>query len=154
MFKTRFQNVKKTKCHILIYYVWNLNIYFSFQFHSKLHHSNATSRYGILVSVIFIVFLTEEFYNINSLLCFYRLSYRIYLWTHRRDFSVSFFLFILAGQEKFRAMTPMYYRNANAALLCFDLTNYKSFLDVKDWVQELHKYVVITFSYKNSMKNY
>lgn len=49
---------------------------------------------------------------------------------------------ILAGQEKFRAMTPMYYRNANAALLCFDLTNYKSFLDVKDWVQELHKYVI------------
>lgn len=46
-----------------------------------------------------------------------------------------------AGQEKFRAMTPMYYRNANAALLCFDLTNYKSFLDVKDWVQELHKCV-------------
>lgn len=38
-------------------------------------------------------------------------------------------------------MTPMYYRNANAALLCFDLTNYKSFLDVKAWVQELHKYV-------------
>lgn len=47
-----------------------------------------------------------------------------------------------AGQEKFRAMTPMYYRNANAALLCFDLTNYKSFLDIKDWVQELHKNVI------------
>lgn len=72
------------------------------------------------------------------------------------DFTSSFFLiafwvftflslFILAGQEKFRAMTPMYYRNANAALLCFDLTNHKSFLDVKDWVQELHKYEFLVF---------
>lgn len=47
-----------------------------------------------------------------------------------------------AGQEKFRAMTPMYYRNANAALLVFDITNYKSFLEVKGWVQELHKYII------------
>lgn len=44
-----------------------------------------------------------------------------------------------AGQEKFRAMTPMYYRNANAALLVFDLTNYNTFVEVKGWVQELHK---------------
>lgn len=47
--------------------------------------------------------------------------------------------FGIAGQEKFRAMTPMYYRNANAALLVFDLTNYNSFVEVKGWVQELHK---------------
>lgn len=43
----------------------------------------------------------------------------------------------------------MYYRNANAALLCFDLTNYKSFLDVKDWVQELHKYILLLLFTKN-----
>lgn len=48
-------------------------------------------------------------------------------------------LFYQAGQEKFRAMTPMYYRNANAALLVFDLTNYNSFVEVKGWIQELHK---------------
>ncbi|XP_031628180.1 vacuolar protein sorting-associated protein 21 [Contarinia nasturtii] len=47
-----------------------------------------------------------------------------------------------AGQEKFRAMTPMYYRNANAALLVFDLTNYNSFVEVKGWIQELHKNVI------------
>lgn len=44
-----------------------------------------------------------------------------------------------AGQEKFRAMTPMYYRNANAALLVFDISNYNSFSEVKTWVQELLK---------------
>lgn len=50
-----------------------------------------------------------------------------------------------AGQEKFRAMTPMYYRNANAALLVFDITSYKSFVEVKGWVQELHKYIICIY---------
>lgn len=32
-----------------------------------------------------------------------------------------------AGQERFRAMTRNYYRNANGILLCFDLTDMNSF---------------------------
>lgn len=42
-----------------------------------------------------------------------------------------------AGQERFRAMAPMYYRNANAALLVFDISKYNSFIEIKSWVQEL-----------------
>lgn len=42
-----------------------------------------------------------------------------------------------AGQERFRAMAPMYYRNANAALLVFDISKYNSFMEIKSWVQEL-----------------
>jgi Ras-related protein Rab-21 len=38
-------------------------------------------------------------------------------------------------------MAPMYYRNANAALLVFDITYYNSFLEVKSWVQELQRNV-------------
>lgn len=80
----------------------------------------------------------------QSAIYFYRVFYRKLFIKHIvAHFVWLFILFVLAGQEKFRAMTPMYYRNANAALLCFDLTNYKSFLDVKDWVQELHKYVLL-----------
>lgn len=37
-------------------------------------------------------------------------------------------------------MAPMYYRNANAALLIFDIANYNTFIDVKIWVTELQKY--------------
>ena len=44
-----------------------------------------------------------------------------------------------AGMERFRSMAPMYYRNANAALLIFDLTNYDSFINVKSWVSELKR---------------
>lgn len=46
-----------------------------------------------------------------------------------------------AGQERFKAMAPMYYRNANAALLVFDVTNHKSFEEVKTWIHELQQNV-------------
>lgn len=79
---------------------------------------------------------TGEFIYLNVAFCkrstqFLSNSYRNSKNNKRFDIS--------AGQEKFRAMTPMYYRNANAALLVFDLTNYNSFVEVKGWVQELHK---------------
>ncbi|XP_015127324.1 ras-related protein Rab5 [Diachasma alloeum] len=44
-----------------------------------------------------------------------------------------------AGQERFRSMAPMYYRNANAALLVFDITQYKTFTAIKSWVNELKR---------------
>lgn len=46
-----------------------------------------------------------------------------------------------AGQERFRSMAPMYYRNANAALLVFDITQYHSFAAIKTWVKELKRNV-------------
>mmetsp|Transcript_18219 Transcript_18219/g.33075 ORF Transcript_18219/g.33075 Transcript_18219/m.33075 type:complete len:235 (+) Transcript_18219:313-1017(+) len=42
-----------------------------------------------------------------------------------------------AGQERFRAMAPMYYRNAAAAIVCFDITDEGSFNTMKEWVEEL-----------------
>lgn len=39
-----------------------------------------------------------------------------------------------AGQERFKSMTPMYYRGAAAAILVYDITNPKSFEAVQDWV--------------------
>ncbi|KAJ2310779.1 hypothetical protein IWW54_003007 [Coemansia sp. RSA 2705] len=44
-----------------------------------------------------------------------------------------------AGQERFRAMTQMYYRGANAVVLVYDITNEDSFKDVDTWVQELQR---------------
>ncbi|KAH8401167.1 hypothetical protein KR009_003521 [Drosophila setifemur] len=46
-----------------------------------------------------------------------------------------------AGQERYRAVAPMYYRNANAAILVFDLTQYKTFTEIKSWIHELHRNV-------------
>jgi len=42
-----------------------------------------------------------------------------------------------AGQERFKSLTPMYYRDAKAALLVYDITSAATFAKVKDWVNEL-----------------
>mmetsp|Transcript_7434 Transcript_7434/g.10062 ORF Transcript_7434/g.10062 Transcript_7434/m.10062 type:complete len:210 (+) Transcript_7434:105-734(+) len=44
-----------------------------------------------------------------------------------------------AGQERFDALGPIYYRDADAALLVFDITDVDSFQRVKKWVRELKK---------------
>lgn len=42
-----------------------------------------------------------------------------------------------AGHEKYRALTPMYYRSANVAIMCYDITNKDSFDKLYSWSQEL-----------------
>ncbi|XP_034478475.1 ras-related protein RABF2a [Drosophila innubila] len=57
------------------------------------------------------------------------------------DVKIKLQIWDTAGQERFRAVAPMYYRNANAAILVFDLTQYKTFTEIKSWIQELHRNV-------------
>lgn len=42
-----------------------------------------------------------------------------------------------AGQERYRSLVPMYYRNADGALIVFDITSKKSFEEANFWMQEL-----------------
>lgn len=42
-----------------------------------------------------------------------------------------------AGQERFRSLGGSYYRGAQLAILCFDITNYDSFAKLQGWAQEL-----------------
>lgn len=44
-----------------------------------------------------------------------------------------------AGQERFHALGPIYYRDADGALLVYDVTDRDSFLKVQMWVKELKK---------------
>jgi len=44
-----------------------------------------------------------------------------------------------AGQERFRSMAPMYYRGANAAIICYDITSAASWNMVDTWLQELRR---------------
>jgi len=43
-----------------------------------------------------------------------------------------------AGQERFRSISKLYYRGANAALLCYDITSASSFTEMGRWLLELH----------------
>lgn len=42
-----------------------------------------------------------------------------------------------AGQERFSSLAPMYYRNAQAALVVYDITKAASFIKARRWVKEL-----------------
>jgi len=46
-----------------------------------------------------------------------------------------------SGQERFRAMTNLYYRDAQVAILTYDIKNEASFTSIEFWIQEL-KYKV------------
>eukprot|EP01067_Filipodium_phascolosomae_P002578 Filipodium_phascolosomae@DN242_c0_g1_i1.p1 len=43
------------------------------------------------------------------------------------------------GQERFRAMLPLYYRDSAGALIVFDVTSAPSFDAVKFWAEELQQ---------------
>ena len=41
-----------------------------------------------------------------------------------------------AGQEAFRAITRSYYKNSACAIIVYDITNKKSFENIKEWLTE------------------
>ncbi|XP_064608024.1 ras-related protein Rab-37-like isoform X2 [Liolophura sinensis] len=45
-----------------------------------------------------------------------------------------------AGQERFRSITRAYYRDANALLLLYDVTNKASFDNIRAWLAEINEY--------------
>ncbi|KAK9379049.1 ras family-domain-containing protein [Kockiozyma suomiensis] len=52
--------------------------------------------------------------------------------------TIKFEIWDTAGQERFASLAPMYYRNAQAALVVYDLTKPTSLIKARHWVSELH----------------
>lgn len=51
--------------------------------------------------------------------------------------TVKFEIWDTAGQERFAALAPMYYRNAGAAVVVYDVAKAGSFVKARQWVNEL-----------------
>jgi Ras-related protein Rab-5C len=45
-----------------------------------------------------------------------------------------------AGQEKYRSLTPMYYKGAAAALIIYDVSSAASLEGAREWIKELHEH--------------
>ena len=45
-----------------------------------------------------------------------------------------------SGQERFKSITKSFFINANGALFVYDITNFKSFENVKNWIKESEMY--------------
>merc|ERR1712023_119692 len=53
------------------------------------------------------------------------------------DTTVKFEIWDTAGQEKYHSLAPMYYRDAQVAVLIYDVTKKESYESLKRWVEEL-----------------
>ena len=53
------------------------------------------------------------------------------------DDTIKFEIWDTAGQERYQSLAPMYYRNAKAAIVVYDITDFASFDRAKKWVDEL-----------------
>ncbi|CAK87124.1 unnamed protein product (macronuclear) [Paramecium tetraurelia] len=51
--------------------------------------------------------------------------------------SVRLQLWDTAGQERFRSLIPSYIRDSQAAIICYDITNEKSFQDLQKWIEDV-----------------
>ncbi|KAF1816498.1 ras-domain-containing protein [Eremomyces bilateralis CBS 781.70] len=53
--------------------------------------------------------------------------------------TIKFEIWDTAGQERFASLAPMYYRNAQAALVVYDITKPQSLTKAQHWVAELQR---------------
>lgn len=45
-----------------------------------------------------------------------------------------------AGQEKYRAVTPIYFRDAAAAIIVYDITSKQKLENAEGWINDLRNY--------------
>lgn len=53
--------------------------------------------------------------------------------------TVKFEIWDTAGQERYKSLAPMYYRNANCAVVVYDVTQPTSLEKAKSWIMELKR---------------
>ena len=56
---------------------------------------------------------------------------------NNKDSRIKLNLWDTAGQEKFDALTKLYFKNAEAAIIVYDVTNEVSFEKAQKWVKDL-----------------
>ncbi|KYQ89382.1 Rab GTPase [Tieghemostelium lacteum] len=58
---------------------------------------------------------------------------------NQKNITVTLMLWDTAGTERYQSVNRSYYRRANAAVVCYDLTNEESWDKVRFWVDELNQ---------------
>ena len=57
------------------------------------------------------------------------------------DYTIKFNIWDTAGQEKYRSVGKLFYKDANAAILVYDITSQNSFEEIKNyWYNEIKEH--------------
>ena len=67
------------------------------------------------------------------------LDYRLKTMTLKSGKNVKLQIWDTAGQDRFRAITKNYYKGANGIILIYDVTNVKTFENIKAWVASIRE---------------
>ena len=63
--------------------------------------------------------------------------------------SIKYEIWDIAGQEKFRTLARVFYKNTDVFILVYDITNYKSFDELKNyWIKDVKEFANKDFSKK------
>ena len=54
-----------------------------------------------------------------------------------KDSQIKLQIWDTGGSERYRSMAPMYFQNAQVAIIVYDITSTSSFNDVDNWIKEL-----------------
>ena len=65
------------------------------------------------------------------------LDYRLKSMTLKNGKNIKLQIWDTSGQERFRAITKNYYKQANGILLMYDITNEKSFSNIQNWINQI-----------------
>ncbi|MHA1309721.1 MAG: Rab family GTPase [Candidatus Helarchaeota archaeon] len=80
-------------------------------------------------------FIEDYLYNLGYNIYEKIISYQKYL--------ISLMIYDIGGQEKFDVVRKIYARGADTAFIIYDITNKKSFNNLKKWRDDLYKYAGI-----------
>ena len=61
-----------------------------------------------------------------------------YKYVQKDNIYIRLDLWDTAGQEKFRSITPNYYKGSHGILLVYDITNESSFFRLKNWMEDIN----------------
>ncbi len=67
------------------------------------------------------------------------LDYRLKSMTLKNGKNIKLQIWDTSGQERFRAITKNYYKQANGILLMYDITNEKSFSNIQNWITQIRE---------------
>ena len=65
------------------------------------------------------------------------LDYRLKSMVLKNEKNVKLQIWDTAGQDRFRAITKNYYKGANGIILIYDVTNFQSYENVKNWIAQI-----------------